>query len=302
MKIFYKNVDITDSIHLLKCVHDMHASGQADTLRLMIDDEKKRWDNWNPKKEDEIKIISDDVETGTMFVVATSFEDGFLNLTAASTPMTFFDKKVKTWNDITFMQIAKDIAAAHGLKLKIYKVENKKYKQLQQEYESDAAFLNRRCILEGCAFLVFDKTLVLYNEKAMEETTPVKTIEMQDDEIFQLAASRIYGSCSFAKGKYKGQYKTSKGPLYVPDMPFTVSSNAEANRFAKNLLRFANKNQTSGYKEMIGIDKGCAPGSVIEVKSSQAKSWDGPVFLYRVRNDYINSKSKLFFRKPIKEY
>lgn len=302
MKITYKNVDISNSITLMKCVHDMHASGQADTLRIMIDDETKHWDKWSPKKNDEIRILSDDVDTGTMFVSELSYDDGFLYLTAASVPESMFSVKTKTWQDVTFLRVAKDIAGAHGLTLKSYSVEDKKYKILQQQSETDAQFFNRRCILEGCSFLVYNKQLILYAEKAMEEKAPVKTLYLEDRDTFKLSSRRHYGACYFERGQYKGNYKNGSGRICAPDFSFQVSSGAEANRFAKNYLRYANKDRTCGYKEAIGIDKGITPGSVIEISNTQAMSWNGSAFVYRVRNDYINNRTKIFFRKPLEGY
>lgn len=302
MKITYKNVDITNSVEILSCVHDMHAEGEADTLRILLDDETKHWDKWNPKKNDEIRILANDVDSGTMFVSELQYEDGFLYLVAASAPESMFSVKTKPWQDVTFLRVAKDIAAANGFKFKNYSAEDKKYKILQQENETDAEFFNHRCILEGCSFLVYDKQLILYAEKAMEEKAPVKTLYLEDLDTFKLTNRRHYGACHFEQGQYTGNYKAGSGRVCTPDFPFQVSSSAEANRFAKNYLQHVNKSRTFGYKEMIGIDKGITPGSMIELSGTQAASWNGPAFVYRVRNDYLNNRTKIFFRKPLEGY
>ncbi|MCB6992892.1 hypothetical protein LI177_05255 [bacterium 210820-DFI.6.37] len=297
MKMIYEGVDITENVDLHSCVHDMYAAGQSDTLNLMIDDSNKMWDRWDAKEGDEIQVISDDIDSGIMFVSKTRFEDGFVRLTAVSTPLTLFDRKNKTWVDVTFLRIARDIAGNHGLKLKVYDVEDKKYKILQQSNESDAAFLYRRCILEGCSFLVFNKTLVLYSVEAVENQEPVKTLTLSDQEDFKINKKESYGICAFHRGKYKGYYKNKEGRIYVPTLEFEVASTAEANRFAKNLLQHKNRAAQSGYKTMQGIDKGCTAASVLKIESGQAKSWNGPVLLYHVRNNYIYGMSKLFFWK-----
>lgn len=303
MKITYKNVDITNSVEILSCVHDMHAEGEADTLRILFADENKLWDSWKPAKNDLIRILSDDVDSGQMFVSRLKFTDGFLRLTASSVPDTMSSIKSKPWRDISFLRIIKDIAAEHGLSVKTYSVTDKKYKMQYQDEISDSLFLKQLCLLEGCAFLVFDKILIVYSEAALEQKEPVKILVLNDNDTFDLDSNLLFGSCSFARGQYKGVYKQAGGRrVCAPDFPFQVSSNAEANRYAKNFLRYANKKMSSGYKEFTGIDAGITPGAVLTLETTQAKSWNGPVFVTRVRNDYINNLSKVFFRKPLAGY
>ncbi len=296
MKFIYEGVDITSSIDIRDCVHDMHAAGQADTLRITIDDEKKKWDKWGAKEGDSVRLVSDSVDTGTMYVSRMRFKDGALELTASSVPAAMFDKKSKTWNEVTFLRMARDIAQNHGLKMASHFVQDKKYKIVQQG-ESDAAFLNKRCALEGCAFLVFDGTMVVYDEKGMEGRGSGKTLTLSDQEIFETSSKGKYGACEFWNGKHHGHYKEGEGRVFVPEFPFETESDAQANRFAKNLLRMKNKNARTGNKQMIGIDKNYVPAGLVTIQSGQAGSWDGLAFIYRVRNDYVHEKSKVFFRK-----
>lgn len=296
MKFIYEGTDIASSVDLIECVHDMHAAGRADILRITIDDTKKKWDGWGAKEGDRLRVISDSVDTGTMFVSSLSFGDGILRLTASSAPSSMYEHKSKTWNEVTFLRMTRDIAQSHGLRMKTYFVEDRKYKIIQQE-ESDAAFLDKRCRLEGCAFLVFDETLVIYGEEETEAQEPGKTITLSDGETFHIKEKRAFGSCEFWCGAYKGYYKERDGPIFVPGFSFETSGEAEANRFAKNLLRFKNKKSRTGHKKLDEIEKAYAPGTVVTLQSQQAKSWNGPAFIDHVRNDYVNKKSKVFFRK-----
>ena len=302
MKIIYKGTDITKSVDIHRCIHDMYAAGHADTLHVMIDDEKMNWDAWQAATDDEIKIVSDDVETGTMFIKKISFCDGFIHLLACSVPTAAFSKKDKTWKNITITRLVKDIAKQNGLKIKLYGIEERKYSFLQQEKESDVSLLNRLCILEGYAFLVFNKTLIVYSEPEMEAVKPVKTITLGNRDEFQTNQKIEYGSCAVTCGAYSGEYKAGAGPVYMEDVKTCADGKADTNRYAKNILRQKNKMAASGSKQIEGIDKGIVPASVINIKSEQAKSWNGSAFVYRVRNDYIHKNSKLFFRKPLKGY
>lgn len=296
MTFIYEGVDITSSVDMIECVHDMYAAGCADTLRMTIDDTRKRWDGWGVKEGDRLRVISDSVDTGTMLVSSLRFSDGMLRLTASSVPLSMYEHKSRTWNEVTFLRMARDIAQSHGLQTKSYFAEDKKYKIIQQE-ESDAAFLERRCRLEGCAFLVFDETLIIYGEEGVENQETDKTLTLSEGEDFGAKEKRPFGSCEFWRGSYKGYYKERDGPVFVPELFFETSSKAEANRFAKNLLRSKNKDMLTGHKKLDEIEKAYAPGTVVSIQSQQAKSWNGPAFIDHVRNDYVNKKSKVFFRK-----
>ena len=69
IQITYNGVDITGSVSVNRCFHDMYAAGQSDTLSLRANDVKNLWDSWAPGPGDEIRVDFDTVRTGGMFVV-----------------------------------------------------------------------------------------------------------------------------------------------------------------------------------------------------------------------------------------
>lgn len=306
IKVTYKGTDVTRSISINRCIHDMQAAGRSDTLDIRFNDTANLWDGWGPQVGDEIRIDYGAASTGTMFVHHAAPENGLFRIRAMSAPPSAMEVTNKAWSQVRFLQIGQEIAGRHGLGFKAYNVTDRLYPYILQAGISDFAFLHRRAALEGCAFLVYDKTLILYDIAKMEAVAPSESLIVPIDGVYQYtdARSRLYGSCIVSNGAYKGEFSAGNGASRVlrPDDISNLGSNAEAARFAKGLLREANCNGLTGWVRIAGVMPGYAAASTANLSNERAPSWNGSVFLYRVRNDYAKGESKLFFRKPLEGY
>ena len=303
IKLTYNDVDITGSVDILRCWHEMNAENTADTLELLVDDTNNLWDKWKPQKGDKISLIAGNVKSGIMYLNETYQDNARFVLNASTLPTGAKQRKSKAWQDVRLLQMGEEIANKHGLRFISYGINDVKFAYKLQNNEHDFRFLSRICMLEGCAFLIYDETLVMYSENAMESKEPTDVINLIDDSKFRLFdnSDSLYGSCKVLKGDYKGAYKNKSGlsSVYIPDMQFNVSGNAEANRYAKNLLRHVNKGAYTGYIRYDEILKSNVPGAVFDLQSDKVPSWNGPVFITKVRNNYISDKSKVFFRRTL---
>lgn len=300
--VYYKGVDITDSVSINRCYHDMYAEGHADTLHIVFNDNEHKWDGWNPQTNDEIAVGYGAIKTGKMYVHKAKPTNGLFEIVATSAPTSYKDKKSKAWQKVRFNIMAREIAQHHGLAFQSYGVEDVLYDYILQKNESDFAFLHKRCALEGCAFLVYDGTLVLYSQKYMEGLTTSEPLYVGIDSDYSYCdkSGELFGSCSIEQGNYKGSYKAQNGAdkVFIPSLDVSLNSNVEADRYAKNLLREANKNAYSGYVYS-SILTGYAAASMARLENERAPSWNGNIFLTHVRNDYGKGTSKLFFRRPL---
>lgn len=305
IKITYKGVDITTSVSINRCWHDMYAAGQSDTVRLRANDVDGMWDKWAPAVGDEIKIDYGTIGTGTMFVTSAKPKNGIYDIDAQSAPASGFEKRSKAWSNVRFLQLGEEIASRNGLTFESHGVEDQIYSYILQNGEGDFHFLHRRAQLEGCAFLVYDKKLVLYSEKTMEATAPLEKLNVTVDADYDYNDHRaeLYGSCRIESGVYSGEFSAGNGVSRIlkPAIDFKVNSNDEAERFARNLLRAANKDCCNGYVRN-RIMPGYAAASTVKLSNVRAPSWDGTVFLDHIRNDYGKGKSKIFFRRPLEGY
>jgi hypothetical protein len=304
IKLSYKGVDITDSVSINRCYHDMYAERQSDTLHLTLHDNKNLWDAWSPAAGDEIRVDYDAISTGTMFLTSATYKNGLFDISAQAAPKSGFDVQHKAWQQVRLLQIGEEIAKRNGLSFHSYGVEDRLYSYILQS-EGDFAFLHRRAQLEGCAILIYDKKLIMYSEQYMEAQAPSETIDITLDADYRYRDGRasLYGSCIVECGIYSGEYSADNGSsrVYRPADRLTVGSKDEAERFAKNLLRAVNKDCYGGFIRS-KILPGFAAASTVRLSNSRSPSWDGTAFLSHIRNDYGSGDTKLFFRRPLEGY
>lgn len=305
IKVNFKGADITESVSINTCYHDMYAECQSDTLCIMFNDTQNQWDKWQPKTGDEIKVDYGSLSTGKMFVDSAAPRNGLYKIVATSVPPSSKEPKNKAWQKINLTQIGAEIAGHHGLGFKQYGVTDVLYDYVLQTNKSDFAFLNHLCTLEGCAFLVYDGTLVMYSQSYMETQSPIKSIDLSLDADFDCFdhSAKQYGSCKIERGLYKGEFDAGNGcsRVFIPTIEMTINNAAEANRYAKSLLRNENKNALMGYIRG-RIMPEYAAASTATLNSVRSPSWNGTIFLYHVRNDYAKGNTKMFFRKPLEGY
>ena len=300
LKVFYNGVDITDDISINSCIHDMFACSTADTLTLKFNDINKVWDNWKAKNEDIISIVCGVAKSGAMYIDSVIPENGLMTLRASSIPPTAKTVNNKSWENVKLLQLAKEIADRHGLGFESYGVENQLYSYVRQDNMPDFEFLQQRCELESLAFLVYDKKLVLYSEEYLEKQTPVKTITIDTDKEFTYTdnAQKGYGKITVKNDDITGTSTSSNKLSRVKEIVIQtyISGQDEANRFAKGILRQENKNLATGiFKD--AILREFSAGSIMGIKTTGANSWNGNAFISHIRQDYVKSTSKVFFRK-----
>lgn len=304
MNLIYNGVDITENVMIQKCWHEMYAQGRSDILTIRMNDEEGLWDKWNPQPGDEIEVREGNVRTGIMFFQSKVPRGSSIEIVATSVPVSADNKRSKAWQDVHLLQIGREISAIHELEFESYGVENEMYTYILQKSESDFSFLNRLCILEGCAFLIYNKKLVLYSIEYMQNQETAERILLDSTAKYRMFnnEAHAYGSCELIKGDYEASFSEENGSnkVYIPAFEFFVSDNTEALRFAKNLLNYANRMIYEGFFYTDTIFTEYMPGNILEIEVERSGSWNGKVFISKVRNDYVAGRSKVFFWK-IKE-
>ena len=306
MKLTYEGNDIYGDVSINYCVHEMNAEKYSDTLSIRFNDPKGVWSKWNPQTGDEIAFEKEASKTGRMYIHSLRAENGLYTIRAMSMPVSGQVRQSRSWEGLRFLRLANQIAEEHGLTFKNYGCTDYLYTYMAQRNETDFELFYRVCMPDGNQMLIYDGNLIAYNEQQMESQTPVETLEVGEDGVFvyEDVSNQSYGSAEVASGIYSGVFKdpnTKNTRILRPDVSLQVTSNAEAARFARGLLRNANKYEKNGSfaKDLM---LGYAAASVIRLETPKASAWNGPVFVTKVRHDYIANKSIIYFRKPLEGY
>lgn len=306
MNVFYEGTDITKEVFINRCEHETFAEKRADRLMIRFTDSKKLWNSWGPRSGDKLRFVNGAADTGTMYITDIRPTNGMITFFATAMPPTGRIEKSRVWEDFSLVQIAEDIAAQHGLQFESYDVADYTYRYIRQEGQTDFDFLQSRCLLEGCAMTVYNGTLVLYDEQAREREAATATFKIGDDGVFEYRdrSAQAYSSAEVVCGKYSGvcyDENVSTGLVLKPRREIACASNAEALRFARGILRDANKMCYSGaFRRRLTCDY--AAESIINIETSKAGSWDGKVFITRLRMDHVRGETKVFFRRTLEGY
>ncbi len=306
MIVYFEGADISEEISVSRCWHETHAQGRADSLMLEMNDKRRLWDKWRPQIGDSIEVREGAARSGRMFLHSILPRDGLYALFAMALPVAALEKRTNTWENAWLMQIAGEIAGRYGMEMETYGVTNRQYAYIAQKDERDFGLLHRLLLLESCAFLIYDRKIILYSIPYMEAQPAAMTLELDAASEYRLyeGESPLYARCEIRTGDYSGEYRAdemSTGLVYRPGHDIRAGSGPEAQRFARGLLRAANQD----YREIViwrELTSAIAPGSMVNIRVRANPSWDGDYFVRDIRHYYTENKSKISLRWRLEGY
>lgn len=306
MKLLYEGIDIASKISINRCEHETFAEKHSDQLLIRFNDAAGHWNFWNPVRGEKVQLIDCAADTGVMYITSIVPENGLFTLRAMSMPLSGETVNSRSWENVKFLQIGQDIASKHGLKFKTYQVTDQTYTYIKQERLTDFEFYHRRCQLEGCAMLIYDGALIVYDEHKLEGQTPGGTLKLGADGVFTYRddSAQSFSKAEVTSGKFSGSYSDANANtsrILRPKEPIECTSNSEATRFARGLLRQANKDARTGTFRR-KLSRPYAAASVINIETEKASKWNGKVFITKTRHDFLTGETKFYFRKPLEGY
>lgn len=308
MNLIYEGKDITNYVEIKEADIIDNAGGIADKIELKFADTENLWSKWKPKKGHKVVINESGFSSGLMYIDEWHQSRGLFRLKAISTPLTAKTVKTRSWENIRFLKLASDIAQSQGLALQTFNIQDWFYDRMDQVEQTDFEFLNDRCMLEGYCLKITDGKAVIYNESMQEKETPVKTIyrsEFIGEFDFYSVSNGVYSGCIVNHMTDSGElikYEftpsiISAGPILKKDI--RLGNRAEAERYAKGLLRYANKHETVGMIK-IKLNPSIAAGNMVMI--ADVGIADGNYFVERIIHRLTSDISILSLRKPLEGY
>ena len=272
-EILHDNVNVTREIEdfLTSLSFTDNISAEPDSISLSLSDREGKWrSSWRPKMGSVIKcalLIStgwDDSKPANRYI--GTFEiDKFgvsgppktSSIEGLSIPQSTTlnrSQKSKAWEKTNFRKVASDIAKVNGMSLYFSAMDNPYYDRMDQEGETDLAFLMRICSDAGLTLKVANKKLIIMDEAKLEAAPEKHFIKESDKAIKNYdgddSLTDLYRSCTVKwtdpKSKKVRRYSfTPKRPpstnrvLYVNE---EINSESAAKKLAMAKLRDANKN------------------------------------------------------------
>lgn len=275
VRITYDNKDISEDLAPFLDSFDFKDSADsvADDMSITLEDRKELWEgDWFPEKGAELKaslIFTNWNTKGDVEIPLGIFEIDEIEISglphqvrikAVSVPSNNElrgIKKNRAWEKIKLSDIAKEIADRAKLGLYLNLREDDEIERLEQNEESDLAFLTRVAKEKGYGVRVSDSQIDVYYIPDLDNLDPVTTIKKIGSRMnsysFRSKARNIYKACHV---KYEN---AKKGKLV--EFTFTdpdkkegqtlevhkeVANVAEAEKLAKGELREKNKDEVTG--------------------------------------------------------
>lgn len=280
------------------------ATGESDTATLVISNIDMSWAGEKlPRKGDKFsakirtfswdKLGSDKVfSCGTFCCDDRDFDfpnDLTVTINGTSVPekQAFRStKRKKTWKNVTFREIARQIAGRYGLQL-FYDAPQIQIKTVSQESKEDCSFLKELCDDYGLYIKIYNGKIVIYNPTKYERKPPVRTFNFKDIKNGH-ANSTISGTYTGAEIKYtkavNGKEKkefTCKigGGNRILSINEKCESLDEAQRKAK--AKLAEENRKA---ETISLDVFPVPGLTAAncIRLKGAKELSGKYFIDKI--------------------
>ena len=194
--VIFNKVDISDEIaHSISSLNYTDNSKNAiDDLEIELENLDYRWlKEWYPDENAQLLVgIHEELENetnfldlGTFYVDEPTFEDQKLTLKCLALPLdqNIRDQKNSVaWENITLKELVTQIANKHEMNAEIY-AENVFFERLDQNQETDLAFINRVVKEIGLNMKVSDDKIIIFDDEEMEKNDTIEVFNIKDYRI-----------------------------------------------------------------------------------------------------------------------
>ena len=194
--VIFNKVDISDEIaHSISSLNYTDNSKNAiDDLEIELENLDYRWlKEWYPDENAQLLVgIHEELENetnfldlGTFYVDEPTFENQKLTLKCLALPLdqNIRDQKNSVaWERVTLKELVMQIANKHEMNAELY-AENVFFERLDQNKETDLAFINRVVKEIGLNMKVSDDKIIIFDDEEMEKNDTIEVFNIKDYRI-----------------------------------------------------------------------------------------------------------------------
>lgn len=194
--VIFNKVDISDEIaHSISSLNYTDNSKNAiDDLEIELENLDYRWlKEWYPDEDaqmlvgihEELENETNFLDLGTFYVDEPTFEDQKLTLKCLALPLdqNIRDQKNSVaWEKVTLKELVMQIANKHEMNAELY-AENVFFERLDQNKETDLAFINRVVKEIGLNMKVSDDKIIIFDDEEMEKNDTIEVFNIKDYQI-----------------------------------------------------------------------------------------------------------------------
>lgn len=194
--VIFNKVDISDEIaHSISSLNYTDNSKNAiDDLEIELENLDYRWlKEWYPDEDaqllvgihEELGNETNFLDLGTFYVDEPTFEDHKLTLKCLALPLdqNIRDQKNSVaWEKVTLKELVMQIANKHEMNAELY-AENVFFERLDQNKETDLAFINRVVKEIGLNMKVSDDKIIIFDDEEMEKNDTIEVFNIKDYRI-----------------------------------------------------------------------------------------------------------------------
>lgn len=295
--VIYNGVDITKDVDITSCILTDSNGGKQDYCTITFANGGKIWNEWQPQLNDVVIAKNGYCNTDIMYVNDIQSQGGAYTLILLSTKTDAKQRKTKIWRKVMLSEVISDVANNLGLQVEKIGVTDYLYNSLSQVNETDITFLTRICALEGYNVKVYGGKLVVFSEFVLKSASSSGTITPTDvtaytfdngEELLSKVTVKTFDMSKKQLISYTATDNNIKGGSLTKII--NVDNQAQAERFAKNILYNANKTAVCGSLTMKYADV-FATGSIVQLEDF--KGYNGKYYICGSIFDMTNNKTIL---------